>query len=860
MPLSAGTRLGPYEIVGLLGAGGMGEVYRAKDPRLTREVAIKVLTASTTADADRLRRFEQEARAAGILNHPNITAVYDIGTENGAPYVVSELLEGETLRSRLGSGPLPVRKALDYAVQLARGLAAAHEKKIVHRDLKPENIFLTRDGRVKILDFGLAKLKETESADGEHTAFPTATEPGVVMGTMGYMSPEQVRGLAADHRSDIFSFGAILHEMLSGQRAFRGDTAADSITAILTKEPPDLSQTNNEVHPGLERIVRHCLEKNREERFESARDLAFDLESLSGLSAPTTGVAAAAAARTVSRRRWLPVAGALIAGLVLGAAGALFAARRLYERQPPQFRQLTFRRGQIQSARFAPDGQTILYTAAWEGRPMEVFTSRLDSPESRPFGLTNAEVLSISPSGEMAVSLNRRNAGAFTATGTLARIGITGGGAPREMLEDVQWADWAPDGKELAIVREVEDRNRLEFPIGKVLYATVGWLSHPRVSRDGREVAVIEHPIRGDDGGFVALFDRTGKKKPLSDHFASAQGLVWSPKGDEVWFTAARVGFNRYVHAATRAGKVRALAEGTGGLTIDDVSADGNALITQSKSRQSLLGKGPSATEEIDLSWLDWSLPAGISQEGARFLFDESGEGGGPGYSVYVRKTDGSPPVRLGPGSAQHISPDGKLVVAIVEASTRPRLVIYPTGAGEPRFLDSGNLSVLAALWHPDGQRLILTGNEPGRGVRLFVQDVGGGKPRAFTPEGYRSGAGISRDGQFVLAAGPDRRRYLYPIAGGEPTPAVGLEQDEMVAGWTTDPDSVYVRRRNELPSRVFRLNLRTGAREPWGTLMPADSAGVTGIGGTNITPDGKAYVYSFLRSLADLYLVEGLR
>jgi Tol biopolymer transport system component len=428
------------------------------------------------------------------------------------------------------------------------------------------------------------------------------------------------------------------------------------------------------------------------------------------------------------------------------------------------------------------------------------------------------------------------------------------------MLEDVQWADWAPDGKELAIVREVEDKNRLEFPVGKVLYATVGWLSHPRVSRDGQEVAVIEHPVRGDDGGFVALFDRTGKKKPLSDHFASAQGLVWSPKGDEVWFTAARVGFNRYVHAATRAGKLRALAEGTGGLTIDDVSADGKVLITQSKSRQSLLGKGPSATEEIDLSWLDWSLPAGISRDGTRFLFDESGEGGGAGYSVYVRKTDGSPPVRLGSGSAQHISADGKNVVAIVDASTRPRLVIYPTGAGEPRFLDTGNVSVVVALWHPDGQRLILAGNEPGRGVRLFLQPVEGGKPTPFTPEGYRMGAGISRDGKFALTAGPDRRRYLYPVAGGEPTPAVGLEEDEIVAGWTTDPDSVYVRRRNELPAKVFRLNLRTGAREPWGTLMPADSAGVTGIGGTNITPDGKAYVYSFLRSLADLYVVEGLR
>src|SRR5215467_7937031 len=287
MTLATGTKLGPYEILAQLGAGGMGEVYRAKDPRLGREVAIKVLPPSFAQDADRLKRFEQEARAAGVLNHPNITAVYDFGTNpsDGSPYIVTELLEGETLRSRLGPGAIPARKAIDYAVQIAKGLAAAHEKGIVHRDLKPENVFLTRDGRVKILDFGLAKLKP-ETVESGQTDMQTisGTQPGVVLGTMGYMSPEQVRGKAADRRSDLFAFGTILYEMLSGQKAFRGDTAADTITAILTKEPPELSQTNKDVHPGLDRIVRHCLEKNPEERFESARDVAFDLEALSGLS------------------------------------------------------------------------------------------------------------------------------------------------------------------------------------------------------------------------------------------------------------------------------------------------------------------------------------------------------------------------------------------------------------------------------------------------------------------------------------------------------------------------------------------------------------------------------------------------
>ncbi len=285
--LPIGSRLGPYEILSPLGAGGMGEVYRAKDPRLGREVAIKVLPSSFSQDPDRLRRFEQEARAAGVLNHPNILAIYDIGTHDGSPYVVSELLEGETLRARLAGGAFSPRKALEHALQTAHGLAAAHEKGIVHRDLKPENIFVTQDGRVKILDFGLAKLTQAEEG-GTRTDLPTATagtEPGVVLGTLGYMSPEQVRGKPADPRSDIFSFGAILYEMLSGKRAFPGDSAADTMSAILMKEPPELSQTNRDIPPGLERVVRHCLEKNPQQRFHSAHDLAFDLEALSDVSA-----------------------------------------------------------------------------------------------------------------------------------------------------------------------------------------------------------------------------------------------------------------------------------------------------------------------------------------------------------------------------------------------------------------------------------------------------------------------------------------------------------------------------------------------------------------------------------------------
>jgi len=318
--ISSGSRLGPYEVLAPLGAGGMGEVYRARDPRLGRDVAIKVLPASFSKDPDRLRRFEQEARAAGILSHPNITAVFDIGSEDGAPYVVSELLEGEALQAALAGGRLSTRRALDYAIQLAHGLAAAHEKGIVHRDLKPANVFVTKDGRIKILDFGLAKLIHAKDGLPGRTNPSTTqgTEPGAVLGTLGYMAPEQLRGKTADARSDIFSFGAILYEMLSGKRAFQGDSAADTMSAILRDDPPDLSLTDQNISPGLERIVRHCLEKDPGQRFQSAQDLAFDLEALLGTASGATRAIVVPASES---RRWIPITAMATAIVVAYLAG-----------------------------------------------------------------------------------------------------------------------------------------------------------------------------------------------------------------------------------------------------------------------------------------------------------------------------------------------------------------------------------------------------------------------------------------------------------------------------------------------------------------------------------------------------------
>ena len=862
MPISAGSRLGPYEILGPLGAGGMGEVYRARDERLKRDVAIKVLPASYSQDADRLRRFEQEAQAAGALNHPNITAVYDLGAHDGAPYIVTELLEGETLRARLAGGALAVRKAIEYAVQIAKGLAAAHEKGIIHRDLKPENLFLTKDGRVKILDFGLAKLTQMEGPSGQQTNLPTATagtEAGVVMGTLGYMSPEQVKGHPADQRSDLFSFGAILYEMLSGSRAFHRDSAAETISAILREEPPDLSATNRNVQPGLERIVRHCLEKNPEERFYSARDLAFDLEALSGLSGTAEAPAKASGAR--SRPSWRLLAGAVLATALVGGIAVWIAARRAGDRPPPSFHQLTFRRGVIWNARFGSDGKTVLYSAAWDGSATEIHLGRSDGQDSRPFGLKGADVLAVAPSGDVAVALGVKNSGAFTRVGTLARTAATGGGAPREILENVEFADWPPDGRDIAIVRKVSGRRRLEYPVGKVLYETTGWVGNPRFSPRGDRIAFLDHPVFGDDGGAVALVDLAGKKSTITPVFASASGLAWSPDGAEIWFTAAEVGGNRVLRAVSPSGRSRVLVTGTGALTLQDVSRDGRVLTTHDLARIGFVAHGPAEQTERDLSWFDWSLLADLSEDGRTALFSESGEAGGSGYSVFIRGTDGSPAVRLGEGQALSLSPDGRRVLVLVHPTTDQQLAIYPTGPGEPKVLSLPALRVSAAAWLPDGRRFLMTAAQPGHDSRVYLGDSAGGDPRPLTPEGFQAAQRVRPiDARRFLARGPEGKVFDYPIEGGEPVPVPGIAPADGIVGTSTREGMVYLRRGGDLPARVVRLDLASGREEKWRDFMPADPTGIVGVYGLRITLDGRYYAYSYARVLSDLYLVEGLK
>jgi WD40 repeat protein len=857
--LTTGAKLGPYEVVSTLGAGGMGEVYRARDARLSRDVAVKVLPAAFSRDPERLRRFDQEARATAALNHPNILAIFDIGNHEGSLYVVTELLEGETLRQRIQSGPVPPRKATDYALQIARGLAAAHDQGITHRDLKPENVFLTKDGRIKILDFGLAKLTRPEqSASGAETAtLASQTEPGLVLGTVGYMSPEQVRGKPADPRSDIFSLGAILYEMVSGKRAFHGDTPADTMSAILKAEPPPLTETQPNIPPGLARIVEHCLEKDAANRFQSARDVAFALESFSGSGSTSSAVPQVAPS---PKRRTLSVFTAV--GAALLAAIVAFAAARLTVpvAAQPEFHQLTFPRGYIQTARFAPDGETIIYSAAWAGKAIELFSTRPEGAESRALGQTDSDLLGVSSSGELAVRLTPRFTGAYSISGTLARSMLSGG-TPRPVENDIEFADWTPDGKDLALVRRVAGRTRLEFPVGKVLYETVGWIGNPRFSPQGNSIAFIDHISLVGDPGTVAIIDLAGHKKTLTQSFDSAQGLAWSPTGNEIWFTATPAGGARALRGVSLSGQERLIVRIPGILNLFDISRTGRVLLAKDDWRVGIIALAPGATKEEDLSWMDFSAIRDLSSDGKLLLFDESGEAGGLKGAVYLRKMDGSAPVRLADGNSNSLSADSKWVLGGAGFNFHS-VLIFPTGTGQMQTLNIGTLAYHWGDFLPNGHQIVFAGNEPDHGSRMYLMDLPQGPPRPITPEGVgvvNYTHFVSPDGQWLLGLDADRNSVVYSVQSGEGKRVPGLDPAEIAFGWTGDGKSVYVYR-PAVPALVYRVDLATGHRELWKELNPPDPAGINFIRTPHISADGKAYAYNYNRVLSELFLVDGLK
>jgi Tol biopolymer transport system component len=824
------------------------------------------VAAELASDAARLKRFESEARLASALNHPNIVTIHEFGQSDSTSFIVMELVDGKSLRELLYVGPLPLRKLLSVAAQLADGLAKAHAAGIVHRDLKPENVMVTSDGFVKILDFGVAKLSHHDSSRGQTEQAATmagATEPGVVLGTAGYMSPEQASGQGVDLRSDQFSFGSILYEMVTGKRAFERATRPEILAAIIRSEPEPIAEANSRIPSQLRWIVERCLAKDPEDRFASTKDLARDFKSLRDHLTETsvTLQAGPGAAIAVGRVRSLKRR-AIAASAAAGILAAVLLAVLLRPRQAassPVFHRLTFQRGAIWGARFTPDGGSIVYGAAWDGNPSRLFSVRADNLLSSPLDLPAAYLLGISKQSEIALARDPIQNTTLQIQGTLARAPLSGG-SPREIESGVSFADWTPDGKDLAVVRDVGGRADLFYPEDHLLYASQGWASHPRFSPDGRWIAFLDHSSAGD-GGSVVLVSADGRtRKTLASGFSTVQGLAWRPDGKEIWFTGTAEGNARSLCAVTPAGKMRVLHRVPATLTLYDIASDGRLLVEQEDQRSSVFALAPGESRERELSALDWSGLNDLSADGRLVSFDESGEGGGEAGRAYIRRTDGSAPTLLGPGGSGGFSADGAWVAGYgLDGS---KITIFPIAAGKQRLLQPPLVNIVTPQFAGSGDRLVARASEKGHGPRYFVIDAATGAFRPISEEGipYTSYAPVSPDGTRLLGRGVDLRPELFPISGGAPVPVPGGQPRESPAGWSSDGRAVYLHMRAGSSDPVYRVDLATGNRELWKTISAPDPAGITGIAPVIVVMDGKSYGYGVTRILSALYLVDGLK
>jgi eukaryotic-like serine/threonine-protein kinase len=831
-----GAELGPYRIESLLGTGGMGHVFRARDTRLDRLVAIK--TSRERFD----ERFQREARTVAQLNHPHICTLHDVGREGDTNYLVMELVAGETLADRLRKGPMPTAEVLRLGAQMADALDRAHRAGIVHRDLKPGNVMLSKSG-IKLLDFGLARAVAPGGAATVQAESPTMNSPitahGTIVGTVPYMAPEQLEGKESDARSDLWALGCVLYEMMTGTQAFEGTSQASLIAAILKEQPRALAALAPLTPPALEHLVHQCLAKDPDDRWQTAGDLRRELVWIAEAGSASVD-APMPAPKRASRERiaW----GLAVVAVVTAVALALSLGSGRTTNSQPVFTALTYRPAAIFRAAFAPDGKTVVFSAAPEGNTPQLFVLRPENPLPQPFGEPGTHLLSVSSKGELAVLTGATYLSQRLFTGTLARMPL-GGGAPREVLEHVREADWAPSGSDLAIIREAAGKDRLEYPIGKVLYECSGYLSDLSFSPQGDRIAFFEHPSRYDDRGSVNTVDLQGKRTMLSDGYWGEEGIAWEPDGRAVLFSASQTGTTWTVYAVTPDGKRRVALRSAGGQTIHDVNAQGRWLTTRDDQTWHAMVRLPGWQEERDMSWLDASLFPHLSEDDRIVAFTEQGFLAGNNYAVCLRKTDGGDVLRLGDGLSMDLTPDGKYVLATIFSP--PQIVAYPTGPGEPKRLDRGGLENFSnhGRWFPGGDSILFEGHETGKATRMFVQRLDGA-PRSVTPEGTSAGL-PSRDGTFVLAKGGDGAYKRYPLSGGgEPRPVPWLTRADVPIRTSRDGRSVLSSRPVDVPTRVEQIDLESGRRTLVREIAPRDRVGLLGIFPTSIADDEDSYAY----------------
>jgi Tol biopolymer transport system component len=848
----------------------MGEVYRATDSRLGRTVALKLLPDAFAADPERLARFEREARLLAALNHPRIAHLYGFETATrhdgtAVHFIAMELVEGEGLSDRMAKGPIPLEEALPIARQIAEALEEAHEKGIVHRDLKPANVKLTPDGDVKVLDFGLAKAwigeGATASADLSQspTLVDTGTAIGVVLGTAAYMSPEQARGRAVDKKTDIWAFGIVVWEMLTGRRLFAGETVSDVIAAILTRDV-DWGALPPSTPSELRRLLRECLDRNPKNRLHDIADARIALMEIERGGRDAGGDAAAAQ----SPARRLPRALAWTGLAALAVAAGLVAARlgRPAPAPLPSFRRLTNDSGIIYSARFAPDGANVVYGEASAGSPVTLFSTPADASAPRRFDWPSADVVGIASNGQMALILGRHYAGSWLRIGTLAQASLAGG-APRALLERVYDADISRDGASFAVVRDDGHGQRLEFPIGKVLYRATGWISSPRISADGRRIAFADHPLRGDDQGFVAIVDGDGKSRRISGVLNFLHGVAWAPGGGGVYATFGDIDRGTTLEAFAPSGSARVLFNNVGLMGLHDVAPSGRLLVTAESMQVATQGHlATGSGGDYFATWFGESF-AGISQDGRVFAGSSGSLVGGSEYRVFYRLSDGSAPVFLGDGFALGISPDGRWVFAVTTSRDRSVLRAEPTGPGETRRFDLGKVEMVASssdrvTSSSDGTRIAFLGVEGGSPPRGYVFDLEAKRPpRAVTPPNVGHVI-LSPRGDALVALDDAGAMQLYPIDGSAPRAVPGAAVGEVPLAWASSGEAIFVWDRT-LPARIQRVELTTCRRELALEWTPRDPA-ATLYGLLTITTDARWYLMRYRRGVSSLATVDGVR